>query len=138
MRSGKAPTITNEPHNVALQSLAETGIVGFLLGAGACLAALGAVRQAVRRLRGDERAAATALAIALPVYLLHALTDIDWDFVAISGLVFLLVGVLIGAAAPPRPPLARPALAPAALAGAVCLGGSLLAHGAVARGAACR
>jgi tetratricopeptide (TPR) repeat protein len=117
----ETPTITNEPHNVALQFLAETGIVGLLLGAAAALAALAAAWQTVGRLRGDERGAATALAIALPVYLLHALADIDWDFVAPTALLFLLVGVLVGAASEPRPPPRRPALAPAAIAGAVCL-----------------
>jgi hypothetical protein len=114
-------TITSEPHNVALQFLAETGIPGFLLGAAACLAALGAALQTVRRLDGDDRAAATALGIALPVYLLHALADIDWDFVAVTGLLFFLVGTLVGAASPPRPPRARRALAPVAVGGAICL-----------------
>ena len=37
----------------------------------------------------EERAAAVALAIAIPAYLLHALADIDWDFVAVSAPVFL-------------------------------------------------
>jgi hypothetical protein len=113
--------ITTEPHNIALQSLAETGVVGFLIGGAACLAALGAAWQTVRRLRGDEGAAAIALAIALPVYLLQALADIDWDFVAVSVPLFLVVGVLIGAVRPPGPARTRPALAPAAVAGAVCL-----------------
>jgi hypothetical protein len=47
-------------------------------------------------LHGDERAAAVALAIAIPAYLLHALADIDWDFVAVSAPVFFLGGLLIG------------------------------------------
>ena len=37
-----------EPHNVALQFLAETGVVGFLLGAACVLAALAAVAQGQR------------------------------------------------------------------------------------------
>jgi O-Antigen ligase len=88
--------VTNEPHNLALQALSETGIVGFLLGAGAVLAALVAIGRAVGRLRGEERAAAVALAIAVPAYLLHALADIDWDFVAVSAPVFFLGGLAIG------------------------------------------
>src|SRR5262245_13886038 len=52
-------TTTTEPHNVALQFLAETGIVGFLLGAAASIAALAAAWQTVGRVHGDERAAAT-------------------------------------------------------------------------------
>jgi hypothetical protein len=95
-RVQKGSTVTNEPHNIALQALAETGIVGFLLGLGAAVAALVAIALAVRRLRGEERAAAAALAIAVPAFLLHALVDIDWDFVAVCAPVFLLGGLLIG------------------------------------------
>jgi O-antigen ligase len=89
-------TVTNEPHNIALQSLAETGIVGFLLGVGAVVAALLAIARAVLRLRGEERAAAAAIAIAIPAFLLHALADIDWDFVAVCAPVFMLGGLVIG------------------------------------------
>lgn len=44
--------VTTEPHSIALQALAETGIVGFLLGGAASLGALAAAAAAVRRLRG--------------------------------------------------------------------------------------
>ena len=103
--------VTVEPHNVALQALAETGIVGLLLGGGAAVAALLAAGTAVRRLEGPEGAAAVALAVAVPAYLLHALADIDWDFVAASAPVFLVLGVLIGATAVVRKPRPRPLLA---------------------------
>ncbi len=96
LRVRHGSTVTTEPHNIALQALAETGIVGFLLGLGAVAAALVAIGRAVMRLRGEERAAAAALAIAIPAFLLHALADIDWDFVAVSAPVFLLGGLLIG------------------------------------------
>ena len=88
--------VTEEPHNVALQALAETGLAGLLLGLGAAAFALLACREALRRLEGDERAAGAALAVLLPIYLLHALADIDWDFVAASAPVLLAVGVLLG------------------------------------------
>ncbi len=97
LRVRKGGVVTNEgPHNLALQALSETGIAGFLLGVGAVLAALVAIGRSVGRLRGEERAAAVALAIAIPVYLLHALADIDWDFVAVSAPVFFIGGLLIG------------------------------------------
>src|SRR5207237_9321541 len=61
-----------EPHNLALQLLAETGIVGLLLGLGAGVAALLAVRAALRRLEpGLNRSAAVALAAGALAYLLH-------------------------------------------------------------------
>jgi O-Antigen ligase len=103
--------VTEEPHNVGVQFLAETGIIGFLLGIGAaCLAAAGCI-QALRRLEGEERAAAAALAAALPVYLAHALADIDWDFVAASAPVFLVVGLLLTAGREARAPKSRPLVA---------------------------
>jgi hypothetical protein len=105
--------VTQEPHNVALQALAETGVVGLLLGAAAAAAALLAATGAVQRLEGQERAAGAALALALPSYLLHALGDIDWDFVAATAPVFFALGVLVGASAKARPSRTRPALAAA-------------------------
>jgi O-antigen ligase len=96
LRVRRGASITSEPHNIALQALSETGIVGFLLGAGAVVAAVVALALALRRLREEEQAAAVALAIAVPVYVLHALVDIDWEFVAVSAPVFFVGGLLIG------------------------------------------
>jgi len=96
LRVRKGASITNEPHNLTLQALSETGTVGFLLGAGAVVAVLLAMGAAVRRLSGEEQAAAIALAIAVPLYILHSLVDIDWDFVAVSAPVFFVGGLLVG------------------------------------------
>lgn len=124
LRVRNGSSVTNEPHNIALQALAEMGIVGFLLGLGAVLAAISAAWLALRRLRGGERAAATALAAAVPVYVLHALADIDWDFVAVSAPVFFVGGLLIGLGGEVREPRVRerPLLA---LAAALCLLGAV-------------
>jgi tetratricopeptide (TPR) repeat protein len=103
--------VTEEPHNVALQALAETGLAGLLLGLGAAALALLACREALRRLEGDERGAGAALAVLLPIYLLHALADIDWDFVAASAPVLFAVGVLLAAGRPAAEPRSRPVLA---------------------------
>jgi O-Antigen ligase len=100
--------VTTEPHNIALQFLAETGIFGLLLGAGAVLAGLWAIFEAVRRLEGPERAAAAALALAVPAYLVHALVDIDWDFVAVSAPLFLVLGVLLAHPGLAETPARRP------------------------------
>ncbi len=103
--------VTTEPHNIGVQFLSETGIVGLLLGLGAvAFAAIGCL-EALRRLDGAERAAAAALAAALPVYLAHALVDIDWDFVAATAPVFLVVGVLLAAGREPGAARPRPVLA---------------------------
>jgi hypothetical protein len=84
-----------EPHSAPLQDLSETGIVGFLL----IVVALGAAAVAV--LRRERTRAATALALAAAICVAHTLVDIDWDYVAVMGPLFLTVGALV--AGPPRP-----------------------------------
>ena len=108
------------------------GLPGLLLGLAAAAFGLLACREALRRLDGNERAAGVALAVLLPVYLLHALADIDWDFVAASVPVLFAVGVLLAAGRLAEEPRSR------CPRGARVRGRSrhpLLAHRAVARAA---
>ena len=79
-----------EPHNLALQALGETGIVGFLLLVGSLAFAALAVR---RRVRGDD--AALALALCALAYAVHVLIDVGYDFVAVSAPFFFVLGVLL-------------------------------------------
>jgi O-antigen ligase len=88
-----------EPHNLVLQVLGETGIVGFVLFVGAVVAAVLAIRP---RIREDD--AVAALAICVVAYLLHSLIDMDYDFVAVSAPLFVVLGVLL---ARPGPVVAR-------------------------------
>jgi O-Antigen ligase len=94
-----------EPHELPLQFLSETGLVGGVLFVVATLTLVLAGRPR------DE--AELALALALPAYLLHGLIDIDWDFVAVSGVVFLVAGAL--AARPPTEGVERAGSAAAIL-----------------------
>jgi O-antigen ligase/polysaccharide polymerase Wzy-like membrane protein/tetratricopeptide repeat protein len=116
--------VVTEPHNVPLQFLSETGIVGLLLFLGfVATAGLGVVR-AVRRLEGLERAAGVASSVLLVTYVLHSLVDFDWDFVAVSAPFFLTVGVLLGGGVVRDEP--RPWLAPLPVVLALALALSLL------------
>src|SRR5215470_862265 len=109
--------VVTEPHNVPLQFLTETGLVGFflvLLGLGA--AALGVVR----RVRGRDPAV-VALAVLCAAYVLHSLVDFDWDFVAITAPFLLSLGVLLGGPAVRDEPRVVWSPLPAAVAAAFAL-----------------
>ncbi len=79
---------TTEPHDLPLQVLSETGIVGLVLFA----LTVAALLRGTRRRRGHE----LALALMLPAFLLHSLVDIDWDFIAVSAPALLAAGALAG------------------------------------------
>lgn len=79
---------TTEPHDLPLQFLQETGIVGLAL---LVLAAAFLLRGSLRR-RGHE----LALALLLPAFLVHALVDVDWDFAAVAIPAFVAAGALVG------------------------------------------
>jgi O-antigen ligase len=108
-----------QPHSVPLQFLAGTGVVGLALLLALAAAVAAAAVVAVRRLEGGERDAAAALAVALALWLVHALVDYPWDFVAVTGPAFFAAGVLAAAGRPPsrvRSPLLGVAAVAVALA----------------------
>ena len=120
-----------EPHSIPLQVIAGTGIVGgALLIVFVAATGLGIVRS-LRRLDGDEHAAAIALAVLPVAYAAHALVDFDLDFLALTGPALLVTGVVLGVGRPLRrggSGLAAPlAFAAVALAAVVSLGSPWLA-----------
>ncbi|HVW89986.1 MAG TPA: O-antigen ligase family protein [Gaiellaceae bacterium] len=106
---------TTEPHDLPLQFLQETGLVGLVL----LVVAMAALLRWSWRRRGHE----LALALLLPAFLVHALVDVDWDFLAVAAPAFLAAGALAGRPAERRGSAFAllPALGVAALAFAVLL-----------------
>ncbi len=92
----KTPVVVDEPHNVPLQFLTETGLVGLLLYLGVAGGALWGAWRARRDPAG------LALGLAVAVFFAHAIVDKDWNYVATCGPLFLLAGALVA-----RPPAAR-------------------------------
>jgi O-Antigen ligase len=97
-----SPLAVVEPHSTPLQFLSELGLIGFLL--------YGAVLVAI------ARRTFVPLGLAIAVCVLHSFVDIDWDYIAVQGPLFLLVAALIAG-----PPAARRGWLPAVAAGVVAL-----------------
>jgi len=111
----------SSPHSVPLQLLSETGLPGFILAAAFVVGLVLGIRATLRRLDGEERAAAVAL-VSLPfAFALHSLVDLTLDFLAVAAPTMLISATLLGAG--------RPA---AARAGAVVTAGVVVAAVAAA------
>ena len=112
-----------QPHSVPLQQLAGGGLVALGLFGALVFAGAATCIFALRRLEGGERAAAASLVAAPVAFLLHALVDYSWDFLAVTAPTMVALGVLAGAGRLPGARRARPVLG----LGAVLLALALLA-----------
>jgi hypothetical protein len=85
----------SQPHNVPLQFLAETGLVGALLALSGIALLLWAAVGRVRSLpSGAERDVGAALAAVAIAWLVHGCFDWDWDIPGVTVPALLFAGVL--------------------------------------------
>ena len=94
-------------HSVPLEFLAETGVVGAVLGLGGLALLLIAAIARTRWRVGSDRAYAAALTAAVVAFGFHVFFDWDWDIPGVMVPVLIFLGVL--GAMPPedRPPRER-------------------------------
>jgi hypothetical protein len=84
-----------QPHSVPLEFLAETGLVGALLGIGGVLLLFVGAAGALRRLApGPERGLAVALFAGSVAWGSHCLYDWDWDIPGVTLPALAFLGVL--------------------------------------------
>jgi len=89
-----------QAHSVPLQMLAETGLIGLILGFGGLLALLAAALARLRMLAGRERDLAVALVAAAVALLVHGFYDWDWNIPAVTAPVLAMLGVVAARPAP--------------------------------------
>jgi hypothetical protein len=94
-----------QPHDMPLQFLAETGIVGTLLVSGALGFLLFCALERLRAMpNGRERDLGAALFAAAAAWVVHGLVDWDWDIPGVTVPALLFLGVLAAAHSQPRAP----------------------------------
>jgi tetratricopeptide (TPR) repeat protein len=105
---GKSAESPRYPHSVELRTLSQTGVVGALLLGAVLVAALVPAGRALRRRSGWGAAAAAGGVGAFVYWLVHGSVDWLWEFPALGGAAFALVGMAAGLA--PRRPAAPSAV----------------------------
>ena len=98
LHHGKSSESPRYPHSVELRTLSQTGLVGALLLGAALVAALTAAARAVRARAGWGAAAAASAVGAFVYWLVHGSVDWLWEFPALGGAAFAMLGIAAGLA----------------------------------------
>jgi tetratricopeptide (TPR) repeat protein len=128
LQRGRSEETPSYPHNLALRTLAQTGIVGTLLLLAAAIAALTAAWRAMRGTDPLAAAVAGGAVLAFVYWVGHGMTDWFWEWAGLGAPAFALLGLACAlaprrvgeaeghvASAPARRRLAVPVLGGAAL-----------------------
>lgn len=85
-----------QPHNMPLQFLAETGLIGALLALGGLGVLLFTALERVRAMAaGRQRDIAVALFAGAVAWLVHGFVDWDWDIPGVTVPALMFIGVLV-------------------------------------------
>ncbi|HEX5923101.1 MAG TPA: O-antigen ligase family protein [Baekduia sp.] len=93
LQRGHSEETPRYPHNLALRTLAQTGIVGTLLLLAASIAALAAAWRAMRGADPLSAAVAGGAAIAFLYWVGHGMTDWFWEWAGLGAPAFALLGL---------------------------------------------
>jgi len=91
----------NHPHNIVLDFWLRLGLAGVGILAGMVIAWVGAIRQALKQTRSEQRAVVLGLAVALLAALAHGLIDASFFVVELAYWMLLAGALLVNAARRP-------------------------------------
>jgi O-antigen ligase len=93
LERGESNETPRNPHNLALRTLAQTGIVGTLLLLTAFAAALAAAWRAMRGADPLAAAVAGGAVLAVLYWVVHGMTDWFWEWAGLGAPAFALLGL---------------------------------------------
>jgi tetratricopeptide (TPR) repeat protein len=93
LQRGHSNETPRNPHNLALRTLAQTGIVGTLLLLASSLAALAASWRAMRGADPLAAAVAGGAVMAFLYWVVHGMTDWFWEWAGLGAPAFALLGL---------------------------------------------
>jgi hypothetical protein len=93
LQSGNSNETPRNPHNLALRTLAQTGLVGTLLLLTAFVAALAAGWRAMRGTDPLATAVAGGAVLAFLYWVVHGMTDWFWEWAGLGAPAFALLGL---------------------------------------------
>ena len=99
----KATNVTDHAHNELLEIAAEQGLIGLAVTLWFWAAAMGCGIRTYRQMDGAGRRAQLGLLGAAAVLMFHSLVDVDLRYLPNQSLLWLLMGLLVGADAAHSP-----------------------------------
>lgn len=93
LQRGRSNETPRNPHNLALRTLAQTGIVGTLLLLTALIAALAAAWRAMRAADPLAATVAGGAVLGFLYWVVHGMTDWFWEWAGLGAPAFALLGL---------------------------------------------